>query len=92
MASTTARLRVRQLKDLLQRSFPQAEISDLGRPTRESRVGGVLVWDGFAGRTQLQRQQMLWEALRRDLTADELLDVGFIVTVTPRESQAVWAD
>jgi len=92
MASATARLRVRQLKDLLERSFPQAEISDLGRPTRESRVGGVIVWDGFAGKTQLERQRVLWDALRDSLRSDELLDVGLILTLTPRESQALGAD
>jgi len=83
---------VRQLRDLLQRSFPQAEISDLGRPTPESSLGGVLVWDGFAGLTQLERQQMLWDALRNGLAADEPLDVGFIVTVTPQESEAMALD
>jgi len=48
-------------------------------------VAGFLVWTRFKGVEQIKRQSRLWKVLEKELTAEELLRVSTILTVTPEE-------
>lgn len=71
----------------LEQSFPGATV-ELETPY-DDRVGGVLLWDGFQGVDQIDRQRRLWKALRSGLTQGEQLRVTAILTVTPSERSAI---
>ena len=88
MGSTAQRIRLRDLRRLLLERFEGARVDDLGRSTPESHIGGTLVWDQFAGQSQLDRQRKLWSVLRDALSGDQLAEIGLIVTLTPYEAEA----
>lgn len=52
------------------------------------KVGGVLVSRKFEGKSQEQRQNELWDALRAKLAPDELVQIVAIMTMTPEEIAA----
>jgi len=80
---------IKDLKRLLQERFDGARVTELGRRTRESRIGGTLVWPQFYGQSQLDRQRKLWSVLQEALSDDQLAEIGLIVTLTPYEAEAL---
>lgn len=73
-----------QLEQWLPEQFPQAEIRlDLAR--RGQKIGGILAWDGFAGLEPIDRQGLLWRALRARFDRDDQLGISSIITLTPAE-------
>jgi hypothetical protein len=52
------------------------------------KVGGFVVWDGFAGQSQKQRQAALWSRLR-ELPISEQLQISAIFTVTNDELRSM---
>jgi hypothetical protein len=83
---------IRKLGRLLRSAFPGALVRRLGRPPGGDRIGGVLVWGGFEGLDQIDRQRELWAVLRRDLTPEEQAQISLLMTVTPREFELITAD
>ena len=83
---------VRKLRKVLQETFPGAAVRDLGRPAGSRRIGGLLLWDDFEGLDQIDRQRKLWGLLRAQLTPEEQREVSLIITLTPREFEAIMAD
>jgi len=57
------------------------------RPPR--KVGGFLIWDGFSGLEQIERQNRLWGVLRERLSRDDQLRITAILTATPAEWDAM---
>ena len=53
------------------------------------RIGGSFVWTGFDGLAQIDRQDLVRQALREGLTRDEELSVGLLLTFTPQEVAAM---
>jgi acid stress-induced BolA-like protein IbaG/YrbA len=53
--------------------------------TASQKVGGVITSSKFRGKTQIRRQQELWDALREHLSEAELNCVVALLTVTPDE-------
>lgn len=81
---------IRRLTELLGQHFAQGEIEfEVAGPRR---VGGLLVWDGFIGREQIERQRALWRVLREYLTPEEQLQVSAILTLTPEEMTGARAE
>jgi len=73
-----------QLEQWLPEQFPQAEIRlDLAR--RGQKIGGILAWDGLAGLEPIDRQGLLWRALRARFDRDDQLGISSIITLTPAE-------
>lgn len=64
---------------------------ELKRLRPGDRIGGTVVWDGFTGLSQLDRQTQLRDALIEALAPDEHVKVSFILTVTPVERAAMTA-
>jgi acid stress-induced BolA-like protein IbaG/YrbA len=80
------------LKDKVEKvitsEFPRAVVSlqlmDGGR------FAGRVVWDGFKGKNDITRQQMLRKVLRKKLGV-EAVQVGILLTYTPREVEVMSA-
>jgi acid stress-induced BolA-like protein IbaG/YrbA len=75
---------------LLNQHFPDATFEFEKAGTR--RVGGLLIWQGFSGWQQIERQRQVWQVLRANLPADEQLQVASILTLTPDEMAAARGD
>ena len=53
------------------------------------RIGGYIVWAGFDGLPQRERQCVVWKALRDTLLPTEQQHVSAILTLTPHEEQGI---
>jgi stress-induced morphogen len=53
------------------------------------KVGGFLIWPGFEGYDQVERQRTVWEILRERLSPDEQRRVTAILTITPLEQEGM---
>ena len=78
------------VKRALRSNFRGAEIH-LKRLSAGRRVGGSLIWDGFKGKPQIDRQTKLRRVIERALPPDQQVEVSFILTLTPDE-EAVLAE
>ena len=77
--------RLRQQLELwLPEQFPQAEIV-LDPARRGQKIGGILAWEGFAGLEPIDRQGLLWRALRAHFSREDQLGISSIITLTPAE-------
>ena len=69
---------------VLSENFPEAKVTiDRSRPS--DKFGGLVVWKGFEGSDQVDRQGRLWKVLRQTLSRDEQLKITAILTMTPTE-------
>ena len=59
------------------------EIQELGK------LSGHVLWSGFAGMPDRERQRALWKQLRESLSPPELLSLSLILTFTPQEYDAI---
>jgi acid stress-induced BolA-like protein IbaG/YrbA len=72
----------KKISKVLRQKFPDARVS-LDQPGE--RVSGMMVWKGFEGLEQLDRQDRVWKVLRAKLSRDEQLRIAAILTMTPLE-------
>lgn len=77
------------IADLLHNHFPGSEV-EMER-IGDERFSGFLIWDGFAGREQIERQRAVWAMLRQSLSTEEQRKVAAILTLTPEEMTAARA-
>jgi acid stress-induced BolA-like protein IbaG/YrbA len=75
---------------VLDGAFPKSLV-EIEETVPGLKVGGHVVWDGFDGVEQIERQRRLWNTLRAELNADEFVHVGVILTLAPIEV-AAWTD
>lgn len=52
------------------------------------KVAGFIISRTFAGKSQLERQNMVWDYLDRRLKQKQILRIISLVTVTPDEAKA----
>jgi hypothetical protein len=81
---------IQKLTQLLQQNFEGGEVEF--ETTGTQRVGGVLIWEGFTGLQQIERQRRVWEVIRNALAPDEQLQVAALLTLTPEEMSSARAD
>jgi len=75
------------LKEVLRAlGFSDAEVQL--ENTGGGKVGGVLISKRFAGHSQEDRQQVLWDELRKQMRPEELVQIVAIMTMTPEEIAA----
>lgn len=86
--ATTAK---NKLESALATHFAGADIRLTGF-TRGKRIGGTLIWDGFVGVQQIDRQVDLRRIVDDALPREEQLQVSFILTVTPEEFASIIGD
>lgn len=77
-----------RVKQVLASHFNGAEVT-LKRYRSGAGIGGQLVWDGFEGEMQIDRQVRLRRAIREGLTPEEQAQVSFILTLTPHEAASL---
>ena len=77
-----------QIAQILTQAFPGMTI-DLDE-TLGPRVHGRIVWDGFDGKDQVDRQTAVRQALKQKL-GPEAQQVGVLLTYTPTELEAMQA-
>ena len=52
------------------------------------RIVGELIWKGFVGMDQVERQEKLWDYLHKQLDQEEEMQIAAILTATPYEVPA----
>lgn len=55
--------------------------------TPSGKLGGFVVSPTFSGKSQLERQNMLWDYLDSHLGPEGVLHIVSLVTVTPEEME-----
>jgi hypothetical protein len=71
-----------ELEHWLPEQFPGAEVSlELGRPG--TKLSGILAWGGFNGLEPIDRQSLLWRALRARFSREDQLRIAILVTLMP---------
>jgi hypothetical protein len=75
----------RKLTTILTNHFPEAEIK-IEQANVAARVHGMIVWSGFEGVDQVDRQSRLWKVLRKHLSLDEQSKISAILTMAPVET------
>ncbi|MGI4789759.1 MAG: hypothetical protein ACRYFS_13025 [Janthinobacterium lividum] len=79
---------VKKVNTLLEASFPGIEVA-IAVKRGIKRATGFVIWSGFAGKPHLERQSQLWKVLKANLSHDEELKLGTILTITPQEVAAM---
>jgi hypothetical protein len=74
---------IQKLKALLQSKFPKCRLEL--EEVRKDRVGGFLIWSGFAKMEQIERQRKLSSILKKNLSPQEQSQISAILTMTPEE-------
>ncbi len=75
-----------ELKDILFKiglENPEMEIE----VTKTGRVGGFVISESFSGKSQIDRQNMLWDKLDRILDEEKRLNIVGLLTMTPAEAE-----
>ncbi len=83
---------VDRIRQVLLGKFPDAQIDELEKPSSADRASVIVAWKGFEGLEQLDRQRKLWAALRQQLSKEDQLAIGWIMTLTPEELVAIHQD
>ena len=53
------------------------------------KLHATIIWSKFEDQSIMQRQRWVWDSLRQNLTEEQRLATGFLVTVTPAEINAM---
>ena len=62
---------------------PEFELEE----TPMGKVGGFIISPTFAGKSQIERQNLIWDYLDHELDKTQILHIVTLVTVTPEEAQ-----
>lgn len=73
-----------KIKGILQAGFPNAVV-ELEQAVPSTKVAGLLICPDFEGVEQIERQDLLWNVLSKNLTRPEQLQITAILTLTPEE-------
>jgi acid stress-induced BolA-like protein IbaG/YrbA len=73
---------VEKVKRILESKIPQSKLPDI---RNDDGIIGVLVSPVFEGLESMDRQNMIWDALDRNLEPDEKRQIQIIVAATPEE-------
>jgi acid stress-induced BolA-like protein IbaG/YrbA len=79
-----------QIQEILTRELPNAQV-EVERDADTGKVGGRIIWEGFAGYNSLRRQNRIFGLLRRQLSTAQARDISFIFTYTPAEYKQLQA-
>jgi len=78
-----------RVKEVIEESFPGCQL-ELEIDSTSGKVNGFLIWSGFNGMSQTERQSQLWEVLSKQLDAEAAM-ISTIFTHTPNEFEAMMA-
>ena len=77
-----------KVRAVLETAFPDISVDTEVLP--DGRISGSVVWAGFAGLDEVDRQTKVRDVLRQELGADAQ-QVGVLLTYTPDELKAMKA-
>lgn len=77
-----------RLTERLTAGFPGCEL-ELEDGYGEGRWGGLLVWEGFAGKSAYERQTELWNFLKETFSQEERRRIAPFITMTPEGMAAL---
>ena len=75
----------RELEQWLPEQFSQAEILVGPRFRRGSKIGGIIAWKGFEGLEPIDRQSLLWRAIRARFDREDQIKISGLIALTPAE-------
>lgn len=75
---------VEEIEDIFRRELPGSEPA-LEAFAASTKVGGYLVWNGFSGKEQTERQSSVRRVMRQHLSPEDLVRVSLVLTLTPNE-------
>ncbi len=78
---------INKLRRVLQAEF--ANSRDELEPRPPHKVGGFLIWDGFSGLEQIERQNRVWNVLKQRLNQEDQRRITAVLTFTPAEWAAM---
>lgn len=90
MGQATATQVIDKLKRAAERAFAGADVQ-LRRYRPGPRIGGRIVWSGFVGMEQMDRQRTLRRTIDAALAPDEQRRLSMVLTLTPEETAAMVA-
>ena len=76
-----------KLRRIVAHKFPGADLK-LVNGSSVGKLAGTLIWKGFVGKDQIDRQRMLRKVLT-GLPADDRQKLGGVFTLTPEEMEAI---
>ena len=79
-----------RVKQALEQRFVGANAEGVTWEPSTERIGGLLLWEGFAGLEHRERQKRVWNFLRQDFDA-EAAHVSLIFAYTPHEYEVMQA-
>ncbi|HZO91968.1 MAG TPA: hypothetical protein VFB38_26865 [Chthonomonadaceae bacterium] len=80
-----------QIKESLERELPGVHV-EIERNPDTGKVGGHVIWEGFAGYNSLRRQNRVFSILRRNLNAAQAqANISYLFTYTPDEYEQLQA-
>lgn len=75
---------VEEIEGIFRRELPGSEPA-LETLAPSTKVSGYLVWDGFDGKEQTERQSSVRRVMRQYLAPEDLVRVSLVLTLTPHE-------
>ena len=78
-----------KVRKIIEESFPGCQL-EIDLDSSSQRVTGFLIWSGFEDIDQMDRQNKLWDVLKKRL-GDEATRILAIFTHTPNEYEAMMA-
>ncbi len=76
--------KVTKLRQLLQENLKGAD-ARIDPPSPTGRIGGTVIWDGFEGMDQLDRQNSIWKIIDDNMDQEERRGILLLLTLTPQE-------
>ena len=74
----------RELEQWLPEQFPHAEIL-LDPAQSGSKIGGIIAWAGFDSLEPIDRQSLLWRAIRARFSRDDQIRISGLIALSPAE-------
>ena len=80
--------RVTRFKKLLLTRFKGAEV-EIDHYPESDRTGATVVWKGFVGKDEVERQRMVRKAIQKGLGPQQASRISIVLTFTPDEMAAM---
>ena len=77
-----------KLKKILAERFKGSEV-EIDTYPESDRIGATVVWKGFVGKDQIDRQRLARRAVEKAFPEAQTRKIGLIITFTPDEMAAI---
>lgn len=70
------------------RAFPGCVVK-IDPVSSSGKLSGLVTWEGFSGKDQVDRQMLIRDQIREYLTDEERLKISVFFTLTPHELEII---